>query len=534
MNHVIFMWQENRSFDSYFGKLNDYLTANHYPQAGTVDGIPALGFTNSGIGSYHSGSVCMENLSSDWAEDHREANLNDPLGIVPGNASTMPMDGFVNTAAGIAAEYSFVDSVGRRAMSYYTDHELNYYYFLAANFGVGDKFYSPAPTNSPINHVYGFGATSQGIVHTPGGAESCPNEAVQVVPKPQTSLPNAGKPIFQVLSEQNISWKIYITDLLPTCDPHNKTFPLTCAIQSTYLQFFSYINNNTAVLSHLAPADCTTAAAVYTCPAGVTDYFSDVKNGTLPAVAFIENGGFTGRDEHPSGKDLSLNPPVQSYIDIQVGAIYVSSLIDALLTSPSWTDSVFVLAYDEAGGPYDHVTPMAVPNPDGIKPILCAISPNIAGWAANTVYALGNQIQFSGNLFQVTAAGTSGAVIPAFPATLGATVTDNTITWTNEGPVPPGDPKDLNVGGDFNLTGFRVPNLVISPFARKNYVSHTPMDYTAVLKFIETRWGLPNLTARDAAMPDMQEFFDFANKPWATPPTPPAQVHNTPCNFSVE
>ena len=45
------------------------------------------------------------------------------------------------------------------------------------------------------------------------------------------------------------------------------------------------------------------------------------------------------------------------------------------------------------------------------------------------------------------------------------------------------------------------------------------MDYTAMLKLIETRFKLPSLTARDAAQPDMTDFFDFANVPWATPPS---------------
>jgi len=50
-----------------------------------------------------------------------------------------------------------------------------------------------------------------------------------------------------------------------------------------------------------------------------------------------------------------------------------------------------------------------------------------------------------------------------------------------------------------------------------------------MLKFIETRFNLPSLTARDAAQADMSEFFDFVNVPWATPPTPPQQVSNLPC-----
>ena len=78
-----------------------------------------------------------------------------------------------------------------------------------------------------------------------------------------------------------------------------------------------------------------------------------------------------------------------------------------------------------------------------------------------------------------------------------------------------------------------MPVLVISPFAKKHFVSHTPMDTTAILKFIETRFGLPNLTRRDAVMPDMQEFFDWVNMPWRTPPTPPNQPVDAPCYYSV-
>ena len=66
-----------------------------------------------------------------------------------------------------------------------------------------------------------------------------------------------------------------------------------------------------------------------------------------------------------------------------------------------------------------------------------------------------------------------------------------------------------------------VPLIVISPFTKKNYVSHTAADYTAILKCIETTFKLPALTLRDAAQPDRTEFFDFPNAPWATPPTPP-------------
>jgi phospholipase C len=72
---------------------------------------------------------------------------------------------------------------------------------------------------------------------------------------------------------------------------------------------------------------------------------------------------------------------------------------------------------------------------------------------------------------------------------------------------------------------------VISPFAKQAYVSHTAADYTAMLKFIETRWGLPSLTKRDAAQMDMTEFFDWS-APNESPPTPPTPTETLRCTPS--
>ena len=56
-------------------------------------------------------------------------------------------------------------------------------------------------------------------------------------------------------------------------------------------------------------------------------------------------------------------------------------------------------------------------------------------------------------------------------------------------------PTPDNGGYDmFNLSGLRVPLMVISPYAKPNYVSHTPMDYTAILAFIEKTFNVPPLT----------------------------------------
>ncbi len=73
--------------------------------------------------------------------------------------------------------------------------------------------------------------------------------------------------------------------------------------------------------------------------------------------------------------------------------------------------------------------------------------------------------------------------------------------------------------GRFDHTGFRVPFIVVSPYARAHYVSHTVYDHTSITRFIEARFGLPAMTARDANANVPMELFDFEHPPFMTPPS---------------
>lgn len=429
VNHVVIMMQENRSFDNYFGQMTAYRQQNNIPinsSDGRIDDLSSGVFsnvspaTNLPVSPYHTQSVCTEDLSPAWAETHKMMNLSNPSAAGPGS----PMDGFVNVAFGLSQfalsqGITLADQTGKRAMSYFDSGDLNYYYFLASNFAMSDRFFSPVPARTTENRLMIHAATTQGHAHSP-----------------TTKL--TAKTIWQTLDEHNVSWKIYVVDRNAALTP-----PLF-----TYLAFFTY-SDNPGVLSKVVPID---------------EYFTDVKNGTLPNVAFIEAGQFTGRDEHPSNFDPQNK--TLTAVNVQTGAAFVSTIINALMNSISWRDTVFFWTMDEGGGLFDHVPPISVPSPDGIAP--------------------------------------------------------QDLNPSNPDPT-----------GDFTITGFRVPNFIVSPFAKKNFVSHTPMDYTAYLAFIEKRWSLPPLTNRDAAMPDMTEFFDFTNGgPWATPPKPPAQNTNGVCDFT--
>ena len=72
--------------------------------------------------------------------------------------------------------------------------------------------------------------------------------------------------------------------------------------------------------------------------------------------------------------------------------------------------------------------------------------------------------------------------------------------------------------GAFDTTGFRVPFIVVSPYAKAHYASHVVHDHTSLLRFVEARFGLPAMSARDANATPPMEMFDFANPPFATPP----------------
>jgi phospholipase C len=72
--------------------------------------------------------------------------------------------------------------------------------------------------------------------------------------------------------------------------------------------------------------------------------------------------------------------------------------------------------------------------------------------------------------------------------------------------------------GAYDRYGFRVPLFVVSPYARKNYVSGVVQDHTSILAFIERKWNLPAMTFRDANAQPMTDYFDFRKPSFAKPP----------------
>jgi phospholipase C len=224
--------------------------------------------------------------------------------------------------------------------------------------------------------------------------------------------------------------------------------------------------------------------------------------GELPQVALIDPG-FAGPDENDE------HPPT----DIQRGQAFVSRLINAVRNGPYWKDSVIFITYDEHGGFYDHVAPPPAPQgsartPDGISPGQCA---DLSNPPAS---------REPGGGADCTSLADAQSLCPVLAQN-------------------PNGPYAQNCAS-FDSLGFRVPFLVVSPFAKPHYVSHTIADHTSLLAFIEERFlsdaasgagagSRPHLTLRDQYADTLMDLFDFDNAPSRDTSASQAELPATDC-----
>lgn len=522
VDHVIFMLQENHSFDNYFGMLNPYRESNNKGwnigadgKTYNVDGIDDKLNTISNEGDettsyslFKLTSTCIDDETSAWLESYGDVSRYDFS-----TTRTIVMDGFVHTAENYAKDCAasgsstcsgtFTDLTGQRAMGYYDQSFLNYYYYMASQFALSDRWFSPVSSKSVSNRLATMtGGTTQGLVKDPGSDDHLPQLAITT--------------IFQELDQATpkVSWKIYYTVTQGACLAEDDcaggpaAYPATDFTYFTYANQYLYENTNNdpcvaPTVASSAVGDTTNSFCIDTNHiAPLSTYYTDLTNGTLPSYAFIE-AGYGQNDEHPGSGQSIL-----------AGQQEVANVLNAFMTSSEWKDSVFFLSYDEDGGPYDHVPPVPGHSNDYTDPIVgsepVASIPDISMIAVN-----------------------ADSYNPCLPANANDTPT---LHCDLQPIVDPGaTPTDAAaVYGFAAQLGFRVPNMVISPFTRKHYVSHIPMDHTAIIKFVENRFIGPSahLTARDAAQPDLLDFFDFTNVPWAVPPTPPIPVSDTSLGYN--
>ncbi len=466
VKHIVFMMQENRSFDNYFGALPYVPGGPYHPCTGKkrsdhrcVDGLTCepgaggeltcsnlnLNVAGEQIFAFHNRRICgSSGLDHGWTASHREANWSQP-----GATSESPNDGFVRQNESDNPH----QDVDHETIGFFTQDELPFYYALAETFAISDRFHASVIGPTLPNRLYFMAATSFG--HTTTG-EFLPPIPAGYQPRTHTLL--------DLMDEHHVSWKSYYSDL-PA---------------SAYLRPF--------LSEHLV---------------SISQFATDVAAGQLPDVTYVDpDFGIV----NPSTESDEAPPN-----NIRRGQYFVAQNVAAIRNSPLWKDTVIVITYDEHGGCYDHVPPprarqRSKRTPDGIFPGQCRDLSNPPA-----------SLERGGGANCDKSKGDATETCPAFQPTAA---------------YPAGCPA-------FDRYGFRVPFIVVSPFAKPGYVSHTLGDHTSLAALVEKRFLTkkghkhPSLTGRDAKADTLEDLFDFDTSPSldaVVPDAPPSSPNDQGCS----
>jgi phospholipase C len=322
IEHVIFLMQENRSFDHYFGTYrgvrgfddhpagDDGAFAQPWPaNAGTAPAGRLLPFH---LDTANQRAECTFDLSHEWTAQH--ASWNDGA-----------MDAFVTTHT----SGQFEGPVnGVLTMGYYTRADLPFYYALADAFTINDAYHCSVLGPTDPNRLFWLSGTND-----PDGVAGGP---VIVTNSDNSVLGTATwRTMAEELEAMKISWKVYN----PPGSQYQPSSSVAKLISNNCLMYFKNFVDSSSVLYR--------KAFLSTFPA---DFVSDLARDELPAVSWMVAPTFP--------QDMSEHPPAPP----DAGMYYVHRVLKALAANPKvWAKTALFLSYDENDGFFDHVAPPTPP-----------------------------------------------------------------------------------------------------------------------------------------------------------------------------
>ena len=339
LDHLIFIVQENRSFDHYFGT---------YPGA---DGIPtdADGDFTVCVPDPFQGGRCVPPYVT-----HRQEQSGGPHAHAQAviDVDRGKMDGFIQAMA-LARKSCWkegnVDAcpdTGPQGqpdvMSTHGRDSLPNYWAYADDYVLEDHMFAPADSWTLPSHLFLVSAWSAKcpVVDDPMSCRSDVNlhgDRWRWLPGDDPVY--AWTDITWLLDRQNVSWRYYLAN--DTCwrdgCPPEKFKDVRQAVFETAFNrnvlpgFTSFWDRSRrdGIGDNLVPVD---------------QYLAAAEAGTLPSVSWIMPAG--ANSEHPASAST-----------VRTGQAYVTRLINAAMTSPDWSSTAIFLTWDDWGGFYDHVVP---------------------------------------------------------------------------------------------------------------------------------------------------------------------------------
>jgi phospholipase C len=497
IKHFVVLFQENRSFDHYFGTYPNAVNPAGEPSFTAAPGTPSVnGLTPAllqGTSPTKANALNGANAVNSFRLDRTQANTEgqnhnytpEQLAEDKGAMDLFPLETGNNTISNTG-----VFGTNGLVMGYFDGNTVTAMWQYAQNFAMNDNNYTDTfgpSTPGAIAVVSGTNngavpgiGTSSSIDDTQGGltliGDTDPtNDACSST---TSTVGMSSKNIGELLDSANLTWggfmggfSLSTTNANGTTGCNRSTFSAVLGNSQTdyvphhaWFQYYPPTANpahtpptSTALIGFTDPLD-NTATPVHH-QYDVNDFFAAVSSGNFPSVSFIKAPAVG--DGHPGNSDP---------LDEQS---FVVKLVNFLEQQPDWKSTAVVITYDDSDGWFDHRF---------APPTTSSFDSTSSESRANGQAPIAGADQLSGP-GQCTA---------------------------------PGAPQGVGInGGVVNGRcgpGTRVPFIVISPWAKKNFVDDTPITQASVIKFIEDNWlGSQRIGqgSNDATTGSIMNMFDF-------------------------
>ena len=468
IRHLVVIFQENVSFDHYFGT---------YPHAANTDGVPFHAAKNTPSVNGLTPALLTANpnqaqpmrlsssqaLTCDQNHDYTPEQLAMDGGL---------MDAFVQNTQNVTCTPPEANPSGL-VMDYYDGNTVHAMWEYAQHFAMSDNFFDTEfgpSTPGALNLISGQTANgtsvnAQGVPEPDPGAIGSQNSTTDTgtvygdqdpfydgcSDHSGPTIKMSGQNIGDLLSAQGVTWGWFQGGFAPSgrtasgtplCNrAHNNIGGVSQVDYSPHHNPFEYYAS-TANPNHLPPANLAEVGhdGQANHEYDLSWFYKDLAAGKMPAVSFLKAARY--QDGHPGNSDP---------IDEQH---FLVKTINSIMNSKFWANTAIMITYDDSDGWYDHVMPPIV----------------------------------------------NSSQDPALDALNGTGVCGR---GTPSGGIP-----------DRCGYGPRLPFLLISPFAKTNYVSNSLADQTSILAFIEDNWLAGERTGTssfDNIAGSLNDMFTFNN-----------------------